>query len=136
MVTVSVPESELRFSFSRSGGKGGQNVNKVETKVAVRWDLEHSSLLSEDEKFLVRTRLARRLDSKGNIVVSAERERTQKDNRRLAIAALNNLIKKALAKKPRRKPTYPSRAVKERRLREKHRVTEKKEMRRSVRIGA
>ncbi len=125
-----LPDAELEWSAVRSGGPGGQNVNKVATKVELRFDLARSAVLSAG----VRARLAvlarGRLDADGRLVIVADETRSQARNLELARARLAELVRAALVKPKPRRPTKPSRGAKERRLGDKRRESEKKASRR------
>ena len=118
---LSIPEDELAFSFSRSGGPGGQNVNKVETRVALLFDVNGSPRLSPEEKRLVRSRLATRTSKKGVLRVVSQKHRTQAANREEAVERFIVLLRGALKVTPPRRRTRVSRAARERRLAEKKR---------------
>lgn len=128
---VDIPEDELRFTFSRSSGKGGQNVNKVETRVTLTWEFHDSRALTDAQKQRIAASsiLARRIQD-GAIVLHEDRERRQGDNRRLAIEKLHDLLDRALTPRKRRIPTRPPRKAAERRLETKEKRSKKKESRR------
>ncbi len=111
-----IPEEALEFRFFRAGGPGGQNVNKVDTAVQLRFDAAGSSLFDDE----VRERLIRlagqRATKDGAIVITAQRYRTQERNRQDAIARLDDLVDRAHHRPKPRKPTKPTKASKERRL--------------------
>lgn len=113
---VVIPEAEIVFTFVRSSGPGGQNVNKVSTKAVLRFDVAGSPSLDEQDRLLIRERLASRLTREGVLVLSSDATRSQEDNRRLALLKLQQLLRAALHRQRPRKPTRPSRAAQERRL--------------------
>jgi ribosome-associated protein len=116
---LTIPAGELRVSFARSGGPGGQNVNKVETKVEIRWRPEESSALAGGDRGWLLSRLAHRLTAAGDLVVTSSRTRDQNRNREDARAKLAAMVARAAAPPAVRKRTKPSRAAVEKRLREK-----------------
>ena len=118
---VSIPDEEIRFTFSRSGGPGGQNVNKVNSKVTLWFDLENSPSLSDYQKNLIRQRLVNRISGEGVLQVVAMQHRTQGANREEALKRFAELLAAALIVKPRRKKTRIAAGVKERRLQTKKR---------------
>ncbi|MHC4862130.1 MAG: alternative ribosome rescue aminoacyl-tRNA hydrolase ArfB [Planctomycetota bacterium] len=127
---VRIPLSEVSVRFARSGGPGGQNVNKVETKVEVRFRPASSAALTPAQVARIEEKLASRLTSEGEIIVTSERTRYQERNREDALARLAALLTEALrVPKPRRR-TKPTRASIERRLDEKKRRGETKRRRR------
>ncbi|HLU46572.1 MAG TPA: alternative ribosome rescue aminoacyl-tRNA hydrolase ArfB [Planctomycetota bacterium] len=128
---VEIPADELQFTFSRSSGKGGQNVNKVSTRVTLRWEFGSSRALSESQKRRIASSplLARRIVD-GAIVLHEERERQQGLNRKLVIEKLHELLDRALAPRKRRIPTKPPSGAKEERLDTKRRQSKRKDSRR------
>lgn len=112
---LAIPEEELSFVTSRSGGPGGQNVNKLETRVTVRLDLSSPSL-DDARRALIRKRLATRVSRAGVLSVTSQRHRTQAANREAAVARLVELLRDALEERAVRRPTRPGRAARARRL--------------------
>jgi ribosome-associated protein len=118
---IFIAEDELVFKFSRGGGPGGQNVNKVNTRVTVLFDVANATSFSDVQKEQILKRLATRIDKNGVIRVVSQRYRTQKANRKAVVERLEELLKGALKKKEVRKETEVPEAVKRRRLEEKRR---------------
>jgi ribosome-associated protein len=117
--TIPVPVEEVEFRTSRSGGPGGQNVNKVETRVEARWSVETSPSLSEQERDRLRAALGRRLTAGGVLRATSQRYRTQAANRSAALERLREIVRVALTPRRARKKTAPSGAAHETRLAEK-----------------
>jgi len=113
-------------SFSRSGGPGGQNVNKVNTKVTLKLSLENIEGLSEQELERVKTILANRITNDNEIIITSEEERSQRINLERAYFRMEALITSAARLPKRRRPTKPSKAAREKRLQSKKRQSQKK----------
>ena len=128
---LSIDETELDYEFARSSGPGGQNVNKVETKVTLKLDIAASRSLTDLQKTRISENLASRITKDGVLRVTSQRHRTREANRHAAIARFIELIDDALAVRAERRPTKVSRAAKRRRIEEKKRRSQKKAMRRS-----
>ncbi len=126
---IKIDEEDLSFTASRSSGPGGQNVNKVATRVTLRWDLEGSEVLSEEQKALVRERLATRISKDGVLRVTAQRERRQSANRRLATERFVELLQQALEVPEERRPTRVPPRSRRRRLDDKRRRSRLKRQR-------
>ena len=124
--------SELIFSFSRSSGPGGQNVNKVSTKAELRFHILNSALLSQDEKALLSDKLAKRINRAGELVLVSQSERTQLKNKEVVIEKFYSLLRRALAPRKKRKPTRPSEATREKRLEDKRIKAQQKEQRSKI----
>ncbi len=126
-----LPDGELGFRYTRSGGPGGQHVNTSSTRVELTFDLEQSPTLSDAEKSRARRRLRSRLDSEGKIRIVAQDERSQARNRSLAVERFSEVMRAALAPPPPpRRPTRPTRSSSEARLESKRRGATRKRERR------
>lgn len=122
--------AEISFRTARSGGKGGQNVNKVETMVEGYFDIAGSALLSPEQKTLLQEALANRINAEGLLQVRSQEARTQLGNKALVIKKMHELLRKALTPRKKRVATKPSKAAKEKRLQFKKRLSDKKQQRR------
>lgn len=118
---LEIPDEELDFATSRSSGPGGQNVNKVNTRVTVLFNVDTSTALSSGQRELLRERLGGRISRAGVLRVVSQRHRTQLANRDAAVERLVQLARDALTEEPERIPVAVPRQAKERRLEEKRR---------------
>lgn len=123
-------QKEITYKASRSGGKGGQNVNKVSTKVEILFDIDASTLFDDEQKQLLKEKLQQRFNKDGYVQVISDEERSQYLNKEKAIEKLHNLLTKALQKPKVRKPTKVSKAAKAARLDQKKLNSQRKESRR------
>lgn len=126
---VSVPLAELEFRFSGSGGPGGQNVNKRDTRVSLRFDIGASSALTEDDRQRVRKRLANRISRDDVLQIVAATQRTQAGNRAAAVARFAELMRRALKSPRKRKATRVPKRQRAVRREEKARRADKKRLR-------
>ena len=123
---------ECVFTASRSSGPGGQNVNKVSTRIELRFDVAASWLLNEEEKNLIRQNLARYLTNDDVLILVSQTERSQLGNKVKVIERLNRLLDKALIPPKIRRSSHPTVASREKRLEEKRRRSQKKTLRKII----
>lgn len=129
MLTAALFGNELEFSTSRSSGPGGQNVNKVNTKVTIKLDIPGSFVLTDEEKAVLMQKLASRLTTEGVLVLTAQEKRSQLQNKEAVILKLETVLAKAFEKKKPRKATKPSKSSVQNRIQKKKQVSEKKKWR-------
>ena len=127
---LTIPRAELQFRASRAGGPGGQHVNTSSTRVELLWDLSHSTVVSDEQRGRLLTKLAARLDAAGMVRVVASDRRSQSQNRDAAAGRLAVLVRQALVVPRKRRPTRPTRASREQRLADKRKRGEQKRDRR------
>jgi ribosome-associated protein len=129
MPAVTIRLSELHFRTSRSGGPGGQNVNKLETRVELLFDIPNSTSLSREQKDRLLAELGSRVDAEGIVHMTSQASRSQWENKRLAIDNFVALLRAALKIRKKRVRSSPTRASKERRVRTKKKHSQKKLLR-------
>lgn len=129
-LTADLLGNELVFSTSRSGGPGGQNVNKVSSKVTLQFDVRNSATLTPEEKETISEKLSSRMSREGILAVTAQETRSQLQNKERVLEKFEKLLGEALARKKVRKPTKPSKSSVRRRIKKKKVRSEKKQLRR------
>ena len=129
---LSAIESELKFHTSRSSGPGGQNVNKVNTKVTLRWNVSNSKILDEEQKHLLLSKLKTKITSDGVLIIISQAKRSQVQNKEEALNKLDGLIIKAFKIEKKRKATKPTKASQQKRIEGKKQLAEKKQWRKKL----
>ena len=132
--SVRVPVSELHFRTSRSSGPGGQNVNKLETRVELLFDVARSPSFSDEQRHRILQNLASRIDREGVLHISSQRSRSQWENKQGTIEKLVSLLREALKVRRKRIKTAPTRGSNETRVQRKKKHSQKKKLRK-VHIG-
>ena len=123
---------EFIFSATRSSGPGGQNVNKVNSRVELRFNVFDSEILTEQEKSVIQRKLSSQISSSGYIIIVSQSERTQLQNKQECIEKFYLLLEKSLKREKKRKPTKPTAASMEKRIQSKKIISEKKSLRKKI----
>lgn len=129
MIKIEIPESELTFSFSRSSGAGGQNVNKVNSKATLTWDMAASYALSDSIKNRFKEKFSRFVTNEGIVVITSQEHRNQKDNIDECLSKLYSMIKEAMIVPKVRYKTKPKKSAVEKRLKNKKIMSDRKKSR-------
>ena len=124
--------NEIIFSASRSSGAGGQNVNKVNTKVTLKFDVKNSQHLTEEEKEILLKKLSTRLTNDGVLILSSQEKRSQLQNKEAVVLKFEKIIAKAFEKKKARRATKPSKGAVQERIKQKKQRSEKKQWRQKL----
>ncbi|HRF01088.1 MAG TPA: alternative ribosome rescue aminoacyl-tRNA hydrolase ArfB [Pirellulaceae bacterium] len=127
---TSIPLEEFTITFVRSGGPGGQNVNKVATKAVLRWDVVRSPSLRDDVRARFLEKFASKLTQDGELILTGQKFRTQERNREDCLEKLRDMVREVLVAPRRRKPTRPTKGSVRRRLDDKKQTSERKAQRR------
>ncbi|HPP64965.1 MAG TPA: alternative ribosome rescue aminoacyl-tRNA hydrolase ArfB [Candidatus Paceibacterota bacterium] len=124
-----IPQKELEYEFYRSSAPGGQNVNKVNSGVRIRWNISKSECLTDEDKVKIKEKLKSKINSRGELIVENQETNSQFNNRELAYEHLLELVSGALTEEKERYRTEVPPSVKEKRLKEKEKQKEKKKLR-------
>jgi ribosome-associated protein len=128
---ISIPASELDIRFSRSSGPGGQHVNKTSTQAELTFDLANSPSIPDDDREWLIEKLKHRMDSNGQLRLTSQDTRSQRQNKAIVVERFTEMLRHALRRPKKRKPTKPSRAAVQRRIESKKKHGEKKSNRRA-----
>lgn len=131
---IRIPHSEFTFQFSRSSGPGGQNVNKVNTRVQLRWNVAATEAIPEEIRQRIKSRHRRRVNAEGEMIVTSQRYRDQGRNIDDCLAKLAEIVKEAAARRRPRRRTKPTAASRRRRLQQKRERAQRKQARRPPRL--
>ena len=129
---IAIAEEEFQFSYARSSGPGGQNVNKVNSKVTLHWNLNEATL-PDDIVRRFRLKFRNKITEEGQVVIQSQRYRDQPRNREDCLEKLRQMLLEVATPPPRRKKSRPTKASRERRLQQKKQTAEKKNLRQSPR---
>ncbi|EOZ99105.1 Hypothetical protein YaeJ with similarity to translation release factor [Indibacter alkaliphilus LW1] len=122
-------DNELEFQASRSSGPGGQNVNKVNSKITLKFSVVNSRVLNEQEKEMIFKKLDKKINADGELLIQVEEKRSQYQNKEIAVRKFYDLLRKAFQRRKIRKATKPGKAAIEKRLKSKKKQSEKKKNR-------
>ena len=126
---MQIPTSEFEITTSRSGGAGGQHVNKTSSRVTIRWNIPSSAILTESQRDRLLVKLASRLTTEGDLILHVDTSRSQIQNREIAYERLHELVDRALFKVKHRVPTKPTKGSQTRRIQNKKRIGDTKKQR-------
>lgn len=129
MIKIEIPDSELHFTFSRSSGAGGQNINKVNTKATLHWDLGNSVAITFTVKQRFKEKFGHAINTDGLVVITSQEQRTQKGNVDACLEKLHHMIRQAMIVPKIRHKTKPKRSAVQKRLNSKKIHSEKKKNR-------
>jgi ribosome-associated protein len=127
---IRIPDEEFAWTYARSGGPGGQNVNKVSSKAVLRWPMAASPSVPDEVKARLRDTYPSRVTTEGDVVISSQEHRDQERNREACLAKLADMIRRCAVRPKTRRPTKPTRGSKLRRLDAKKKQSERKQGRR------